>query len=175
MSLPLWHEEAIARSHDRKAFDCGDSEMNVFLPRFARQGHEQNAVKTFCAVPDHSPGRVLGFYSLAPASVEHEAVPATMTRGMARHNVPGFLLARLAVDKSIAGRGLGGQMLLAAALRCIRVSGEVGGVLMIIDAKSARAANWYASYGAEPAKDSPSRLVAPLATFAEALKASGRL
>ena len=63
----------------------------------------------------------------------------------------------------------------AAALRCIRVTEEIGGVLMIIDAKNERAANWYASYGAEPLMDHPLTLVVPLATFAAALKASGHL
>jgi GNAT superfamily N-acetyltransferase len=173
--LPAWHEEAIAKSHDRVGFDCGDAEMNMFLQRFARQGHEQNAVKTFYAVPDDAPARVLGFYSLAPASVERGAVPAAMTKGLARHKVPGFLLARLAVDKSVAGRGLGGQLLLAAALRCIRVTENVGGVLMIIDAKNEQAAHWYAGYGAEPLKGRPLTLVVPLATFAETLRASGHL
>jgi GNAT superfamily N-acetyltransferase len=175
VSLPPWHEEAIARPHNRKRFDCGDVGMNEFLQRFARQGHEQNAVKTFCAIADDAPDRVLGFYSLAPASVEHDSVPAAMTKGLARHNVPGFLLARLAVDKSVAGRGRGGQLLLAAALRCIRVTGEVGGVLMIIDAKNERAAQWYVSYGAEALRDRPLTLAAPLATFAATLRASGHL
>lgn len=175
MNVPPWHEEAIARSHDRKAFDCGDVEMNAFLQRFARQGHEQNAVKTFCAVADDAPERVLGFYSLAPASVEHGSMPLAMTKGLARHRVPGLLLARLAVDKSVAGRGLGGQLLLAAALRCVRVSEEVGGILMIIDAKNERAAQWYAGYGAERLVARPLTLVVPLATFAKALTASGHL
>ena len=135
---PAWHEEAIAKAHNRKGFDCGDAGMNMFLERFARQGHEQNAAKTFCAIADEQPDRVLGFYSLAPASIEHDSVPPAMTKGLARYTVPGFLLARLAVDTSVAGRGLGGQLILAAALRCIRVTEEVGGVLMVIDAKSAR-------------------------------------
>lgn len=175
MNLPPWHEEAIGRAHDRKGFDCGDSDMNTFLQRFARRGHEQNAVKTFCAISDNILDKILGFYSLAPASIVHDVVSPAMTKGLARHNVPGFLLARLAVDKSMAGRGLGGQLLLAAALRCIRVTAEIGGVLMIIDAKSERAANWYASYGAEPLKDRPLTLVVPLAALAETLKASGHL
>lgn len=175
MTLPAWHEEPVARSHDRRAFDCGDTKLNAFLQRFARQGHEQNAVKTFCAIEDGSPNRILGFYSLAPTALGHDAVPAAMTRGMARHAVPGFLLARLAVDRTVAGRGLGGQLLLAAALRCLRVTDDVGGVVMAIEAKNERAARWYAGYGAEPLADRPLTLVAPLRLFADALRAAGRL
>lgn len=55
MTFPAWHEEPIAKSHDRKAFDCGDDALNTFLLRYARQGHEQNAVKTYCAVANDPP------------------------------------------------------------------------------------------------------------------------
>lgn len=175
MTLPAWQEEAISRSHDRKSFDCGDADLNTFLLRFARQGHEQNAAKTFCAVADDAPHKILGFYSIAPASVAHDVIPEMMTKGLARHKVPGFLLARLAVDKTVAGRGLGGQLLLAAALRCLRVTEEVGGVLMIIEAKNDSVAQWYGRFGAEPPKDRPLTLVAALATFAAALRATGHL
>ena len=173
MSLPVWREEAIAKSHDRAAFDCGDAQMNDFLRRFARQSHEQNAAKTFCAIEGSQ--RILGFYTLAPSAVAHDAVPAGMTRGLARHEVPGFKLARLAVDLSVSGQGLGGQLLAAAALRCLRLAGEGGGILLIIDAKSDRAARWYRSYGAEPLRDKPLTLVLPLAAFAADLRAKGLL
>jgi hypothetical protein len=175
MSLPVWHEEAIRKSHDRASFDCGDAEMNTFLQRFARQSHEQNAAKTFCAVDDENPHRILGFYTVAPCSIPHQAVPAVMTRGLARHEVPGFRLARLATSITVAGRGLGGQLLAAAALRCLRIAGEGGGILLVIDAKSDRAANWYASYGAEPLQGMPLTLVMPLATFAADLRDKGLL
>lgn len=174
MTLPLWREEPVARTHDRKSFDCGDAELNAFLQRFARQGHQQNAVKTFCAIEEGGAGRILGFYSLAPTAIEHDAVPAAMTKRLARHAVPGFLLARLAVDRTVAGRGLGGQLLLAAALRCLRVSAEVGGVLMVIEAKNERAARWYAGFGARPLNDRPLTLVAPLEMFAAALRTAER-
>ncbi|MDH6267874.1 GNAT superfamily N-acetyltransferase [Rhizobium sp. SG_E_25_P2] len=175
MSIPPWREEAIRKTHDRASFDCGDAPMNEFLQRFARQGHEQNAAKTFCAVDETPPNRILGFYTIAPASVVHEAAPAAMTKGLARHDVPGFRLARLATDLSVAGRGLGGQLLVAAALRCLRIANESGGVLLIIDAKGARAADWYASFGAEPLKDKPHTLVMPLTIFAPDLRARGLL
>ncbi|MGR9172061.1 GNAT family N-acetyltransferase [Rhizobium sp. KDH_Rht_773_N] len=175
MSIPQWHEEPIKKSHHRASFDCGDAQMNEFLQRFARQSHEQNAAKTFCAVDNAIPNRILGFYTIAPSSVAHETVPAPMTRGLARHDVPGFKLARLATDRAMAGQGLGGQLLAAAALRCLRLAGEGGGILLIIDAKSERAANWYASFGAEPLQERPLTLVMPLATFAPDLRAKGLL
>lgn len=175
MTLPAWHEEPIAKSHRRQAFDCGDARMNEFLHRYARQSHKQHASKTFCAIADAEPDRILGFYTVAPAAVAHEEVPETMTKGLARHDIAGFRLARIATDRTVAGQGLGAQLLVAAALRCLRAAGEVGGLLLIIDAKNERAARWYASYGAEPLTGKPLTLVMPLATFATDLRARGLL
>lgn len=144
--------------------------MNEFLVRFARQSREQNASKTFCAIDDAAPERILGFYTIAPSAVEHAIVPDAMTRGLARHDVPGSKLARLATERAVAGQNLGGQLLAAAALRCLRLAGEGGGLLLIIDAKGERATSWYASYGAEPLT-----LVMPLIAFATDLRAKGLL
>ena len=69
MTLPAWREAAIAKSHDRQSFDCGDPTMNTFLRRYARQSHERNASKTFCAIDLSTPNRVLGFYTVAPSQV----------------------------------------------------------------------------------------------------------
>lgn len=175
MTLPRWREEPISKSHDRASFNCGDEQMNDFLRRFARQSHEQNASKTFCAVDNANPDRVLGFYTIAPSAVAHEQVPSALIKGLARHEVSGFKLARLATDLTVARQGLGGQLLAAVALRCLRVAAEGGGLLLIIDAKSERAANWYRGYGAEALSGKPLTLVMPLTTFAADLRAKGLL
>ncbi|WP_296615476.1 GNAT family N-acetyltransferase [Sphingomonas sp.] len=175
MTILPWREEPISKKHDRQAFDCGDRDMNAFLLRYARQSHEQNASKTFCAIDAAVPGKVLGFYTITPSCVAHEDVPAGMVKGLAQHEVPCFKLARIATHLDLAGQGLGGQLLVAAALRCLRIAAEGGGVLLVIDAKNERAAKWYASYGAEPLRDKPLTLVMPLATFAADLKAKGML
>ncbi|HQT87864.1 MAG TPA: hypothetical protein PK677_04850 [Acidiphilium sp.] len=52
---------------------------------------------------------------------------------------------------------------------CIHVAQHVGGVALLIDAKSDRAANWYESYGALRLEDAPLSLVLPLAVAADAL------
>ncbi|MEZ6032320.1 MAG: hypothetical protein R3C17_04450 [Planctomycetaceae bacterium] len=46
---------------------------------------------------------------------------------------------------------------------------------VLIDAKSERAAKWYASYGAVALSDAPLSLLLPLATIHAALEASGKL
>ena len=175
MTVPAWHEEPISRKHDRKAFDCGDAAMNEFLLRYARQSHDLGAAKTFLAVDDADNKTILGFYSLAPGALAYAETPEIMRKGLAKHDVPGFRLARIATDLRVQGQGLGGQLFAAVARRCMRAAAEVGGVILIIDAKGERAAGWYAVYGAVPLKDKPLTLVMSLATFAADLKAKGHL
>jgi GNAT superfamily N-acetyltransferase len=117
--------------------------------------------------------RLLGFYTLSPASIEYGRTSGLARKGLARHDVPVFRLGRLAVDQTVQGRGLGGALLLRVALRCIRVATEVGGVDLLIDAKSERVAQWYARYGALPLLDAPLSLVLPLVVATDAVKRGG--
>ncbi|WP_095204740.1 GNAT family N-acetyltransferase [Mesorhizobium carmichaelinearum] len=173
MSLPDWREEPVARQ-DRERFDCGDDTLNGFLRTHARKNHERGASKTFLAMSKAS-DVILGFYTLSPASAEFERVPERLSKGLGRYEVGGFKLARLAVDRLAQGHGLGGHLLLAAALRCIRAASEVGGTLMFIDGKDARVATWYRTYGALGLDDQPLALFLPLASFEAALRKAGKV
>jgi GNAT superfamily N-acetyltransferase len=167
--LTPWHEEAITKKHDRESFDCGEEALNDFLRRYARKSHDLGGAKTFLAIDDSNGKTILGFYSLSPASVEYTRTPEIVRRGLARYDVPGFRLARLAVDRKLQGQGLGGQLLLAAGRRCLLAATEVGGVVLVIDAKNERVAGWYAGYGAVPLLEAPLTLLLPLATIEAAL------
>jgi GNAT superfamily N-acetyltransferase len=174
MIVTAWHEEPIQKGHNREAFDCGEEALNEFLRRYARRSHELGGAKTFLAIDDAEDKGILGFYSLSPASVAYARTPEAARRGLAHHDVPGFRLARLAVDRQFQGRGIGGQLLLAAGRRCLRAAAEVGGVVLVIDAKNERVADWYASYGAVRLLDAPLSLLLPLATIEAALKKAGK-
>lgn len=175
MTVPTWHEEAISKGQDREAFDCGGAALNEYLRRHARRSHEQGGAKTFLAIDDATGKSILGFYSVAPASIAFERTPEIIRRGLARHDVSAFRLARLAVDCSIQGQGLGGQLLLAAGRRCLLVAGQAGGVALLIDAKNDRVAQWYAGYGATPLMDAPLSLLLPFKAIHAALTAAGKL
>jgi GNAT superfamily N-acetyltransferase len=168
--VSAWDEEPISKKHDREAFDCGDEQLNEFLRRYARKSHERGGAKTFLAIGDADSKSILGFYSLSPASVDYARTPEIVRRGLARHDVPGFRLARLAVDRRFQGQGIGAQLLLAAGRRCLLAAAEVGGVVLVIDAKNEKVARWYASYGAVPLPDAPLTLLLPLGTVEEALR-----
>ena len=171
MSSPAWSEEAISKAHDREAFDCGEPALNEFLRQYARKSHEAGGAKTFLAINAADRKTVLGYYSLSPASIEYARTPEIIRRRLARHDVPVFRLARLAVDLKTQGCGLGGQLLLSAGRRCLLAAAAVGGVAMLIDAKNERAAAWYSRFGALPLLDAPLSLVLPLSTVQAALNA----
>ena len=162
------------RKSTRKSFDCGDASTNDFLQRYARQSHE--------AVP-RKPFLQLTTQTTSPSSVSTawlRALGLTLTRwrwfAAASPGTMCLVPARAHRNRrSLAGEGLGGQLLAAAARRCLRAAAEVGGVVLIIDAKDDRAARWYANYGAVPLSNKPLTLVMSLATFAADLKAAGQL
>jgi GNAT superfamily N-acetyltransferase len=159
-------EAPIASHHDRKNFDSGDKDLNQYLERYARQNHARGGAKCFVAISPGVPERILGYYTLSPASLHYARTPEIVRRGLGRYEVPVFRLGRLAVDLSAQGKGLGGKLLLAAAERALMVAEHVGGVALLIDAKSQRAADWYRSYGAVPLLDVELSLLLPLATIA---------
>ena len=168
-----WQEEPVGRHHDRKSFDCGVTDLNAYLSRYARQNHESGGAKTFVAVSPVAvspaePAHILGYYTISPGAIAFARVPATLTGRLGRYDVPVFRLGRLAVDRSVQGRGLGGDLLLAAGERALAVAAKVGGVALAIDARDAQAARWYERFGAVPLLDDPLKLILPLAVIAEA-------
>ncbi len=169
MSAPHWREEAVGRRHDRAEFDCGSPELNEYLRRYARQNHESGGAKTFVAVQPEVPARILGYYSISPASVEFARIPAALTRKLGRYEVPAYRLGRLAVSVSVQGQRIGSALLFAAGRRALSVAAEVGGLALAIDAKDERAAGWYERFGALRLLDDPLKLVLPLSTIRDAL------
>ena len=140
------------------------------MRRYARQNHRSGGAKTFVAVSPSEPARVLGYYSISPGAIEFAHAPAELTKKLGRTDVPVFRLARLAVDLSVQGQSLGGDLLLAAGERALAVAAEVGGVALAIDAKDEHAARWYRRFGALPLLDDALKLILPLAAIADAAR-----
>ena len=158
----------IEENHRREEFNCGEEALNTYLRRYARQNHERNIARTFVAVDETD--RVLGYYSLASASIEFASLPADLAKRVPRYPVPAVRIARLAVDRSMHGKGLGAALLANALRRILTASSEVAVKVVLVDAKNERAADFYRHYGFRELNDTPMVLFLPIETIIDAAK-----
>ncbi|CAM3015253.1 GNAT family N-acetyltransferase [Actinomyces slackii] len=92
---------------------------------------------------------MLGYYSLASTSIHTEGLPRRLNRGQPAL-LPAFLLARLALDRSLQGQGLGSVLLSHAVRSADHASRIVAARLLVVDAIDERAASFYRHYGFTP-------------------------
>src|SRR5687768_5779260 len=104
-----------AKKHVRDGFSSGQPSLDDFLHKRVNQYAKRNLGKTFVARCDGE-WRVLGYYTLASSAIRFESLPANLAKKLPKHPVPTVLLARLAIDRSCQGQGLG-KLLLADALK----------------------------------------------------------
>lgn len=134
-------------------FDCGDAPLNGYLHRQAWSNQQKSSIGvTYVAIDGIAPQAVLGYFTLARSSIPRDLLPKKFVRGLPPYDLPLILLARLAVDKRFAGKGLG-QALLSEAFRiALRVSEEVGCRCLVTDAYREQV-DWYAKFGFIPIED----------------------
>lgn len=148
-------------SHDRAGFDSGSEPLNRYLERQAGQDMCRRVAACFVALDDKS--RVIGYYTLASASMLLDALPAGLARKLPRYpTVPAVRLGRLAVDLSFKRRGLGGALLADALERANR--SEIASYALMADAKDETAAAFYRHHGFIALPTAPLILFLPLAT-----------
>lgn len=94
---------------------------------------------------------VIGYYSYNVIAVEHEdSTPDRVKKGLAKHPIPVFLIARLAVSTAHQGQGLGAR-LLRTALKGAAASTEIVPIrAVIVDAIDEEAVKFYSGFDFEP-------------------------
>ena len=143
------------KTHDVSAFDCGKEQLNAFLKGFALTNQQGGLARTYVVLTE---GRVVGYYSLAPAGVEPSEAPERVMKGQPRHPVPCILLARLAVDKTAQGTGLGKLLFRDAMLKALNAHEQIGGRAFLVHAMDEEAKAFYSKYGMLPSPTHPMHL-----------------
>jgi GNAT superfamily N-acetyltransferase len=135
---------ALREDDDRSKFRSGDADLDRFFVRFAGQNQFDHYLGvTYVAIAD---AKILGFATVAAGHTEIDRLPARARRGLARYPLPILRLARLAVDDSARGLGLGGQLLRYVLRLAVRMANDVGCVGVVVDAKK-DAVGFYAKCG----------------------------
>ncbi len=164
-----WRIERFDRGHVRAGFDCGKPEFNDFLLSLVSQYENRDLGRTYVAFREGDP-RVLGYYTLTSGSIDAASLPAKQTKKLPPHPVPVVLLARLAVDRSAHGKGLGGVLLRDALTRSLDLAEKVGVHAVVVDALGAEARSFYQRFGFLPLTDDVMHLFLPLSTIRSAIK-----
>jgi GNAT superfamily N-acetyltransferase len=129
--------------HSLDAFDCGVPALDAWLEQRARPNEAAGASRTFVATQGD---RVVGYYSLAAASIMHNQATSKARRNMP-DTVPAVLIGRLALDKAWRGRGHGVSLLQDAVLRIVGAAETVGVRAILVHAMSEDAKTFYEHFG----------------------------
>ena len=148
--------EKLKREHLLDGFDCGKEPLNRFLKRQAWSSQQANSAQTYVLAKELA---VVGYYSLAAGSVTYEDATERVKKGQARHPVPVILLARLAVDQSLQGKGIGPALLKDALLRAASAADTIGARAVLVHAKDDKAKTFYEHFNFEPSPSDPYHLL----------------
>lgn len=137
----------LASDHNLASFDCGNDPLNRFIRQHALQGQRAGSSQTYVAVVDAT---VIGFHTLVVGEVTYDDAPERLAKGLPRFPVPVVILARLAVDMSWKGKGLGAALVVDAMRRVLNAADIAGVRAMVVHAKDDDAARFYEHLGFIP-------------------------
>jgi GNAT superfamily N-acetyltransferase len=157
----------LAKLHERQHFDCGNEDLNRYLRSQARQDADKRVAAPFVFT---RPGRteVLGFYTLSASVIPAGELPPDLMKRLPRYGqLPVTLLGRLAVDRSVSGKGLGEFLLVDALGRSMAAAKQIAAMAVVVEAKDKSAESFYRHFNFRPFQKAPLRLFLPVGQIAQ--------
>jgi len=167
---------ALQESDDRTQFRSGDEDLDRFLHKYAGQNQFRHHIGTTYVALEK--GRIVGYATVAPGHLEVEDLPLARRAKFPRYPLPILRLARLAVDQSMRGRGLGKRLLRFILHLSLRMAADFGCTGVVVDANP-DAVPFYKQFGFEPldvvegqsqARPAAKAMFLPLREIAAAIK-----
>lgn len=160
----IYRIETLA-DHNLEPFSCGNDAFDEWLRRHARTATGQG-IRTYVLIDVE--GAVVGCFAVTPHFLNRDEAPPRLARGAPRQ-IPAILLAKLAVDASIRGRGLGAELLVQALDTIVDAARKAGGQVVLVDAIDDTAKAFYEHHDFQTLPGHDRRLVMKLSTAAHAL------
>jgi len=165
--------EPLQRTHTIDGFDSGRPELDTWLLRHALTGNAARSARTY-VITDAEQRRVVGYHALAAGSIERAAGTVRAAHGMPRHPIPVVLLARLAVDRSVVGKGIGSWLLRDAMTRAVAAADTIGIRALLVHAIDENARAFYLHHGLEPSPTDPRHLMILIKDIQAAINAASQ-
>ena len=129
----------------RGGFTCGNKALDAYWRTQAGQDQKRGFATVVIASDTQTPDNVIGFYTLAAASVLLTDIPEAEARRMPRYPaVPAIRLGRLAVASAFQGQHIGSLLVLDALRRSC--CNELAWAIFLVDAKEERTVAFYEKF-----------------------------
>ena len=162
--------QPLSDQHDLSTFDCEEASLNDWLLRRARANQLSGGSRTFVVCAGAT--RVVGYYCLSAYTVAHTQATGSIRRNMP-DPVPMMLVGRLAVDRNLKGKGLGGALLKDAILRVVQIAEQAGVRGIVVHAISEDVKRFYAKWGFRESPTDPLALMARLSDIVATIRNTG--
>ena len=148
--------ELLTAAHSLTAFNSGVASLDDWLRRRALINQFSGASRIYVVTTQEN--RVAGYYALASGALAHAEAPGRIKRNMP-DPIPVAVLGRLAIDRSLQGKGLGVALLQDAVMRVRQAASIMGIRGILVHAISAEARAFYEHHGFSPSETNPLTLI----------------
>jgi GNAT superfamily N-acetyltransferase len=166
VAKPEYVIDKLSREHELDKFDCANATLNDWLRKFVWTNQQADSAKTYVALDGNC---VIGYYALTTGSVHKHESPQRIAKGLANHPIGIVLLARLAVDRSQQGKGLGKALLFDALSRVEEAADIVGVRAVLVHAIDDAARRFYLHFEFEESLVDPYQLLLLLKDLRKAI------
>lgn len=132
--------------HVTDGFSCGIDSLDDWLKRRSLKNQIQGASRTYVVCDE---ARVVAYYALASGAVTTAQATGKFRRNMP-DPIPVVILGRLAVDRSLHGKGFGRSLVRDAGMRVIQAADAIGIRGMTVHALTDDAKAFYEKVGFDP-------------------------
>ncbi len=157
----------LTENHDFSAFCCQLPGLDFWLKNRALRHQQTRALSTFVACQGP---RVLAYYALASNVIVADVKP-TKSGSNVPAPIPVVAMARLAVDHTLTGHGIGRALFRDAGLRVLQAADLIGIKGMIAHAVTDEAQGFYDRLGIGPSPFNPQLRVVSLKELRACLQA----
>ncbi|MFA5702607.1 MAG: GNAT family N-acetyltransferase [Advenella sp.] len=152
--------EKLSQAHNAGQFCSGEKSLDDWIRQKAYKNQINGGSRTFVACDENK--NILAYYALATGVLDCELSTGKFRRNMP-NPIPVVILARLAVDGSMQGKGIGRALVRDAGLRVIQAADLIGIRGIVVQALTDEAKNFYEKVGFTPSPIEPMTLLITLA------------
>ncbi|MFG1520325.1 hypothetical protein [Halobacteriovorax sp. ZH1_bin.1] len=150
----------------RESFNSGKQSLDDYIKKFAKNASKKGVGQTHTLITE-TPLKLIGYYTLSSLSIQKSLIAKLSS--FPAPEIPGMLMARLAIDSSEQKKGFGKKILVHALTKIEQISVDAAIKIIVVDALDQEAKNYYLQFGFIEFDDEPMKLFMSIETVRKVL------